>query len=479
MMERYGSMARYVMVMVLVVCMNGLAVGQEVRQSLFTEAEDAAFAARKMQADILAPKSFGNAMEYYEDADADFKKGKNIEKIKGKLDDAVKYFKKSVEVATLSNITFPDTIKARNDALKADSQEFSPALWGKGEEAFNKAGVQLEKKGVAAAQKSGEAALSLYREAELDAIGNHLLNGARANIKAAEEAKALKFAPKTLQSAKDLLQNAEEVLVQDRYDTEPVRDLAEMADYEARHALYLSNQFKKIKSNATTLEDLVLDFEGIIERIAIPADVVAEFDTGVHKTAVEIIEYIENTRNLEAENARLEGMLGEVRTAKLALKEQVEAQEIIREKFEQVDTMFTKEEAQVFREGNNIYLRMVGLSFDVGQSVLKPQNYGLLTKALGAIKVFPDSRVIVEGHTDSQGSDKLNLKLSRERAEVVREYIVANMDMAPERSSSEGYGKTRPIANNETAEGRAMNRRIDIVIIPNLEQMMASDGPST
>lgn len=479
MMERYGSMARYVMVMVLVVCMNGLAVGQEVRQSLFTEAEDAAFAARKAQADILAPKSFGNAMEYYEDADADFKKGKNIEKIKGKLDDAVKYFKKSVDVATLSNITFPDTIKARIDALKADSPEFSPALWEKGEEAFKKAGVQLEKKGVAAAQKKGEEALTLYRKAELDAIGNNLLNEARANIKAAEEAKALKFAPKTLQSAKDLLQNAEEVLGQDRYDTEPVSDLAEMADYEARHALYLSNQFKMIKNNTTTLEDFVLDLEGIMERIAIPADVVAEFDTGVHKTAVEIIEYIENTRNLEAENARLEGMLGEVRMATSALKEQVEAQEIIREKFEQVDTMFIKEEAQVFRKGNNIYLRMVGLNFDVGQSVLKPQNYSLLTKALGAIKVFPDSRVIVEGHTDSQGSDKLNLKLSRERAEVVREYIVANMDMAPERISSEGYGKTRPIANNETAEGRSMNRRIDIVIIPNLEQMMASDRPST
>ena len=477
MMERYGSMARYVMVMVLVVCMNGIAVGQDVRQSLFTEAEDAAFAARKAQADILAPKSFGSAMDYYEGADADFKKGKKVEKIKGKLDDAVKYFKKSVEVATLSNITFPDTINARIDALKADSPEFSPALWEKGEEAFKKAGVQLEKKGVAAAQENGEKALALYRESELDAIGNRLLNEARAQIKMADEAKAQEFAPKTLQSAKYLLQNAEEVLVQDRYDIEPVRDLARMAGYEARHALYLSNEFMKIKSKATTLEDFALDYEGVMERIAISADVVAEFDDGVHKTAVEIIEHVEKTRNLEAENARLEEMLGDVRTAKLALKEQVETQAIIREKFEQVETMFTKEQAQVFREGNNIYLRMVGLSFDVGQSVLKPQNYGLLTKALGAIKIFPDSRVIVEGHTDSQGSDKLNLKLSRERAEVVREYIVANMDMAPERSSAEGYGKTRPIANNETAEGRAMNRRIDIVIIPNLEQMMALDGP--
>jgi len=477
MMERYGSMARYVMVMVLVVCMNGIAVGQDVRQSLFTEAEDAAFEARKAQADILAPKSFDNAMEYYEGADADFKKGKKVEKIKGKLDDAVKYFKKSVEVATLSNITFPDTIKARIDALKADSPEFSPALWAKGEEAFKKAGVQLEKKGVAAAQENGEKALALYRESELDAIGNRLLNEARAQIKMAEEAKAQEFAPKTLRSAKYLLQNAEEVLAQDRYDIEPVRDLARMAGYEARHALYLSNEFMKIKSKATTLEDFALDYEGIMERIAISADVVAEFDDGVHKTAVEIIEHVEKTRNLEAENARLEEMLGDVRTAKLALKEQVETQAIIREKFEQVETMFTKEQAQVFREGNNIYLRMVGLSFDVGQSVLKPQNYGLLTKALGAIKIFPDSRVIVEGHTDSQGSDKLNLKLSRERAEVVREYIVANMNMAPERSSAEGYGKTRPIANNETAKGRAMNRRIDIVIIPNLEQMMALDGP--
>ncbi len=478
-MERYNSMARYVMVLVLLVCMNGIAAGQDVRQSLFAAAEEAAAAATKAHADVLAPKSFEKAMDYYAAAEADFEKGKNLDDIKDKLDNALKYYQKSVEVATLSEVTFPETIQARSDAQKAGSVDFSPDLWTKGEKTFRKAGTQLEKGGMASAKKSGDEALILYRESELDAIQNRLLNRTRALINEAEVAKARDFAPKTLQSAKELLGKAEEALVKDRYDTEPVRELASLAEYEAQHALYLSNQFRQIKSNDTTLEDFVLDFEQIIARIASPADIVAEFDNGVHKTSVEIIEYMENAQkseaertqhiqNLEAEISQLEETLGVANT-----------QSIIRKKFEQVDTMFTKDQAQVFRKGDNIYIRMVGLSFDVGQSVLKPENYGLLTKALEAIKIFPDSRIIVEGHTDSQGSDTLNLALSKERAEAVRKYIAANMNMDPDRSSSEGYGKTRPIANNETAEGRAKNRRIDIVIMPNMEQMMSTGQPST
>jgi OOP family OmpA-OmpF porin len=85
--------------------------------------------------------------------------------------------------------------------------------------------------------------------------------------------------------------------------------------------------------------------------------------------------------------------------------------------------------------------------------------------------VFPACTVLVEGHTDSHGSDELNQKLSQERADAVKQYILANMDLPPSSIDAAGFGESKPIASNETPEGREKNRRIDLVITPNLGSM--------
>ena len=73
---------------------------------------------------------------------------------------------------------------------------------------------------------------------------------------------------------------------------------------------------------------------------------------------------------------------------------------------------------------------------------------------------------MVEGHTDTTGSVELNMRLSQARADAVREYLIANQTLTPDRISAVGYGADRPLASNATAAGRAINRRIDILIIP-------------
>jgi len=83
-----------------------------------------------------------------------------------------------------------------------------------------------------------------------------------------------------------------------------------------------------------------------------------------------------------------------------------------------------------------------------------------------AIRVFPQSQIRIEGHTDSHGTDSTNLSLSQERAEAVRQYLLANMNLSAGAVEAIGFGEKAPIANNETADGRAKNRRIDVVIVP-------------
>ena len=100
---------------------------------------------------------------------------------------------------------------------------------------------------------------------------------------------------------------------------------------------------------------------------------------------------------------------------------------------------------------------------------LSTRLFDLLAKVEKAIDVFPRSELTIEGHTDSHGGDDLNQKLSQERADSVQQYMINAMRIPTYRLIATGYGETRPVSSNETDAGRARNRRIDIVIKPNLE----------
>jgi outer membrane protein OmpA-like peptidoglycan-associated protein len=142
----------------------------------------------------------------------------------------------------------------------------------------------------------------------------------------------------------------------------------------------------------------------------------------------------------------------------------VEETERMQRQLKEVEALFSPNQAQVYRAGNDMIIRLIGLSFPTGQAVIETKYFGVLRQLQDALRVFPDYPVIVEGHTDSIGSDVSNMALSQQRADAVREYLIANQGLPYAQVKAVGYGKLRPIADNETAEGRARNRRIDIVI---------------
>ena len=103
-----------------------------------------------------------------------------------------------------------------------------------------------------------------------------------------------------------------------------------------------------------------------------------------------------------------------------------------------------------------------GPQFDFNESVLKPDGKRMVDEAVHVMKAQPALRVSVEGHTDSVGSDAYNQKLSERRAATVRDYMVAQ-GIDAGRIGVKGWGKTKPVADNATAEGRAENRRVEII----------------
>jgi outer membrane protein OmpA-like peptidoglycan-associated protein len=101
--------------------------------------------------------------------------------------------------------------------------------------------------------------------------------------------------------------------------------------------------------------------------------------------------------------------------------------------------------------------------FDTGQYTLKPGAREKLAKVSGIILAHPGLRIEVEGHTDSVGGDEYNMTLSENRANAVRSYFV-EQGVSPDAVTARGFGKTMPVADNATANGRQMNRRVELVV---------------
>ena len=169
---------------------------------------------------------------------------------------------------------------------------------------------------------------------------------------------------------------------------------------------------------------------------------------------------------LNARLAKMQVLLGGGNQTIEELEILLEQQAQHRERFARVENMFPAEQAAVFRQGDTVIMRSIGLNFDSGNAQLKNEHEAMLATLKQAIDVFPESRVIVEGHTDAFGSDAQNQDLSQSRAESVVLHLVGTMALSPANLNSVGYGETRPVANNETEEGRKRNRRIDVVIQP-------------
>jgi outer membrane protein OmpA-like peptidoglycan-associated protein len=104
-----------------------------------------------------------------------------------------------------------------------------------------------------------------------------------------------------------------------------------------------------------------------------------------------------------------------------------------------------------------------GIFFETGSDVLKSESFSNLDKVVEIATKYPNAKIIVEGHTDDQGDDSMNMDLSRRRAEAVKKYLVAK-GVNADRIVTAGYGETKPLAENTTEEGRAINRRVDITL---------------
>ncbi|PKN51803.1 MAG: hypothetical protein CVU55_10170 [Deltaproteobacteria bacterium HGW-Deltaproteobacteria-13] len=137
-----------------------------------------------------------------------------------------------------------------------------------------------------------------------------------------------------------------------------------------------------------------------------------------------------------------------------------------RQEKEMRDVLAKSEAAAVTREGNLLSVTFKGdVTFDTNSTELRPGLYNEINRVAGVLNQYPDTLIRVEGHTDSKGSDEYNMDLSKRRANAVKTLLVLR-GVAESRIEVVGYGKTMPVATNDTEAGRQKNRRVEIRIAP-------------
>lgn len=464
----------------------------------------AILAAEQDGADVLAPDGFIKAKELLDDAvvyaqDAKKEKANSVAAQGMKMVEEMKVaMKKGREL-------MKEVLATRERAVDEGAPGMFTDEFEEIDDQFREASRLIESGKDTKAMEMRPALVRSYSDLELKALKKGTVEAAKAAIKQAEKSDAGEWAPITLKLAMEESRLVSSVLEADRTQTEKANAHAVRAVWLAGRAQAITELAMQFENQELTLEQIILWYQDQLSTVNEPFGGELPFDKKNDETiesfkdTVETVvkalneardmmnEYrtkiaaIEETRKKERgeSDAIIDELLSANRKelAKLRKKysdrlskkaKEVAASETreleIKQLFGQINDAFEPTEAKVELQEANVLITAKGFQFSRGGAEIEARNFGLMNKIVSAIEKFPDAKIIVSGHTDSKGSSKRNLNLSQKRAENVAKFMVELARLPKERVSSEGFGESKPVASNDTRQGREQNRRIEILI---------------
>jgi outer membrane protein OmpA-like peptidoglycan-associated protein len=292
---------------------------------------------------------------------------------------------------------------------------------------------------------------------------------ARNAVAIAKAAGAEQYASSSMMKAEDMLQRAEDYY-QRKQGRTPIGTAARGATQMAEDARVL------------TLRRKEQEREEAARKAAADAKAKAEADAEAARQAQQQAQAQANEdarRRAEAEAAqaqaelqRAQALLQQQQAQAQAEAAQQAAEDAERQKEEaiqQKEAMRARLLAQLNQvlqtrdTARGLIVSMPDVLFDFNKYTLKPEARERLAKISGIVLAYPDLKLQVEGYTDSIGTDEYNQQLSEKRADGVKAYLISS-GVPPDHVTSEGFGKSNPVADNSTAAGRKLNRRVDMVV---------------
>jgi OOP family OmpA-OmpF porin len=438
--------------------------------------------ARSESVDVLSPGWFARANESLNEARRLRKEGGSVDEILSSVSEGRASLKQARGFAKVSSTTLAVTIEARQAARTAGAPGLGTS-YDEVEERFLSLTRGIENDKLNRAQQQRDAVAQQYRELELTAIESKTLADVRKTLDEAIAAGAKKTAPGVLSVAQGKLRDTEKFIAEHRYETTQMNERANDALFYANRALALTRWANETKEE--TPGQRALDEEAFLFDLSKALGTEDLRDRGIGDQRRAVISSAEElrkdrdflvTRNelLRSQKDQLQVELTSVRGTATELEEDRRFSQL----YAEVSSYFDSDQAEVYKQGDVLLIRLKGVHFPVGGHIIQPEDYALLTRVQMAIRAFGDPNVRIEGHTDSTGSENVNQHLSQQRAEAVRAYLIANNVLPAEQITAVGKADSVPLAPNTTAEGRALNRRIDVIIEPQRGLRAVAAGPA-
>jgi outer membrane protein OmpA-like peptidoglycan-associated protein len=412
--------------------------------------------AQANQVDVLSPKNFKEANEALMDAKKMHAKGKDADKVLHEVAVGNAYLANANAVADVSRNNIEDVIAARQAAVTAGAPSYFSKEMKKADEDFKDVTEDIEKNKMSSVTKERTELQKKYLELELKSIKEKHLGESRNTISLAKKEKAEKFAPRTLAIAEKSYTDTEAYITANRHNTIAIETRAAETKEAAMHALNINRTAKG--TDKVSSEETALAMEKERQRVAAKESQLSSVKGELDATQNALEGSVDTNVALMSSQQKLE-----------AEQKKLEDEKAFNEKYEAARKEFASNEAEVYKQGDSLLIRLKGMEFPSAKATIQPKNKELLSKVQKVMEDFGTSAVTVEGHTDSIGGKKVNDRLSQNRAEAVKNYLQANGGGMSEESSkieAVGYGYQKPLATNKTASGRAQNRRVDIIIKP-------------
>lgn len=454
--------------------------------------------ARSNQVDIMAPQGYQKAVSLYEQANAAASK-KQSQAAMSATEEGLATLQVAQENADLSGDIFDEVIIARQKAKRAGAAQIFDEQLSSLDSQLMTAASMVEQGKLEQAKRQRPDLRQAYSDLELNSLKQSTVSKAEAALNQAQANDADTLAPKTYAQAQEELRLAESILEADRTDTDRANVHAERATILSKRSNNIAELVKDFDRRDFSREDIVLWYQNNLATVGSPLGVRLDFDRPNDKTVNDLhvkvsqvvtknqmneqrvdditdklVEhsflYNQQVTQLKQNHSQEVAALNQKFTTELAEQElskaEIAAMEIAREnRFNRIQDMFDKNEAMVYRQKDNVLVSVHGFDFPPGKAEIEPKNFGLMDKVVKSIKEFDGAKVVVSGHTDITGSADRNKTLSQQRADNVAKFLAEVGGIPKKRIVAEGYGQTKPVASNETPEGRAQNRRVEVLIV--------------
>ncbi len=406
------------------------------------------------QLDILADQEYQNGTTHLTYARDDLKSGLATEGVLANAAIAKAYFQDAGIIAESRRSFANRILEARNSALQAGLRN-STKLVEKLEDVDSELKTETRQFSKELSTDDFADYQKKYLALEIKAVQYRELNDVKVAIKEARNNEAEDLAPNALRTAELDYKTAENIIAQSPRSPD----------------IYGKNVKESIDS-ATMLRDVmdvIMGAKGTPEHIA--AQIVTQ-KRALGELTSSVGQLKANLQTTQLSLQEKEGALkkteGELKKTESVLKSQEEqlarasTQVRFQNAMDEARKVLPQSDALVYQQGNTLVFRLKRINFKSGTAIIPESSKPLLNKVDTIIKKLDAEKVVVQGHTDSIGAEDVNQRLSTERAIAVASYFSSLRGGYP--TEYIGYGESNPIASNETLEGRATNRRVDLVV---------------